>query len=139
MKFSAKQTYSGSLSRSENLKIVLDFRVTIDSQQLPEMDSDADSLFSVPYNLVSSELAAAYVDDEKRETIPVIDSDGLIVTVARFHNDQYLFHLPLDIATEARLGNLYFEFSLNARFHDSISNKKGRDGDTKAILILSVS
>ena len=110
-------------------------------ESLPPLDVAADSpdtLFSVPYNLVSNKIAADYVADSKLETIPVVDSEGFIVAVAQLSDDRYDFHLPVELATEARLGNIYFEFRVNAYFHDSVSDKETRDKDTQAILILPI-
>ena len=112
----------------------------IDSEALPALSSDsADSRFSVPYNLVSNKLWTEYEDDRKLETIPVIDSNGSIVAVAQLIEGSYDFHLPVHLATEAHLGNIYFEFHVKADFHDSVSTKETRDEDTQAILILPVS
>ena len=109
-----------------------------DVTQLPELTpEEANTLFSVPYNLVSGSPLAEFTNDDRRESIPVVNEQGNIVAIADLAGDSYEFHLPLEYVIAARLGEVYFEFSLNATFHDSRSTKETREADTRAILILS--
>ena len=110
-----------------------------DSTDLPDIVADSpDTLFSVPYSLVSSEVASDYAADEKSDSIPVTDDEGKNVAIAQLRDDIYYFHLPVDLATEAHLGNVYFEFRLRADLHNSWSSRKSRKEGTQAILMLSV-
>ncbi len=110
-----------------------------DSTDLPDIVADSpDTLFSVAYGLVSSEMSSDYAEDKKRDSIPVTDDEGKTVAIAQLKDDTYYFHLPVDLATEARLGNVYFEFRLRADLHNSWSSRQTREEGTQGILMLPV-
>ncbi|CAN5567937.1 hypothetical protein BH10ACI2_BH10ACI2_13760 [soil metagenome] len=110
-----------------------------DISDLPDIIADSpDTLFSVPFSLVSSEMSFEYTVDEKLESIPVTDDEGKTVAIAELKEDVYYFHLPVDLATSVHLGTVYFEFRLRADLHNSWTSRSRRDEGTQAILMLSV-
>jgi hypothetical protein len=110
-----------------------------DAPHLPELvEGSHDLLFSVPCNLVSSEMSSNFSPDELLDSIPVTDAEGRTVSIAELHEGSYYFHLPSELAADADLGNVYFEFRLRADLHDSWTSRLDDVKETQAILMLPV-